>query len=41
MTAFIVGGIIGLVLGFVGGLLVGRKNPDVADKVAAEVEKVK
>lgn len=39
--AFIIGGVIGLIVGFVGGLLVGRKNPDVADKVAAEVEKVK
>ena len=33
--------IIALVVGFVAGLLVGRKNPKVADTAASEVDKIR
>ena len=34
-------GIIQLVIGFIAGLLVGRKNPSVAEAVAVKVETAK
>ena len=40
MISHIVIGLIGLVVGAVGGLLIGRKNPDVADKAQQLADKV-
>jgi uncharacterized protein YneF (UPF0154 family) len=40
MLSHIVVGFLGLVVGAVGGLLIGRKNPKVADAAAKITEKV-